>query len=174
MIATPALWVTFVAMVPLMVLASLSDLKSLKIPNWLVLAVAGVFVVTGLWGLPLDVFVMRVVTGLGVLCFGFALFSFGAIGGGDAKMAAALAPFVVPGDIARLLLLYAIITFVMLMVLRLVMQVYRHEETGWHSVDQLKKPPRERVFPMGLIFGLTITVYLGAHTLKSLGIGLGL
>jgi prepilin peptidase CpaA len=174
MITTPALWVTFAAMLPLMAMASYTDLKTLKIPNTLVLAVLGVFIVTGLWGLPFDIFLWRLLAGVIVLVIGFVLFSIGAIGGGDAKMAAALAPLVVPGDFMRLALLYAIVTFLMLMVLRLVMQVYRHEDSGWLSVDQLKKPPRERVFPLGLILGLTITIYLGAHTVQSLGVDLGL
>lgn len=169
MIDTPALWVAFAAMVPLMVLASWSDLKTLKIPNLLVLAVLAVFVVTGLWGLPTETFLWRMLYGVIVLFVGFGLFSAGLIGGGDAKMAAALTPFIAPGDLAHLLVLYGIVALVLLMLLRIVMQMNRHNETGWHSIDQLKKPARERVFPMGIIFGVTILIYLGVHTAMSFG-----
>lgn len=169
MIATPALWVAFAAMVPLMVLASWSDLKTLKIPNLLVLSVLAVFVVTGVWGLPIETFFWRLLYGVVVLFVGFGLFSAGLIGGGDAKMAAALTPFIVPGDVAQLLVLYGVVALVLLMLLRIVMQMNRHQETGWLSIDQLKKPARERVFPMGIIFGVTILIYLGVHTAMSFG-----
>ncbi len=62
------------------------------------------------------------------------------------------------------------LTFGLLMVLRLIMQIVRHQETGWLALDQLKKPARERVFPMGLIFGATIRVYLSAATAESFGL----
>ena len=170
MIATPALWVAFAAMVPLMIWASWSDLRTLKIPNVLVLAVLGVFVITGLWGLPIDIFFWRLAHGVGVLLLGFVAFSFGFIGGGDAKMAAALTPFIVPAELGKFLILYAVITLILLMVLRLIMQMNRHRDTGWLSIDQMKKPARERVFPMGLIFGVTIVFYLAFHVLQAAGV----
>lgn len=160
MIETPALWFTVAAMVPLMVLMAYYDLKYLIIPNALVLTVFVVFLVTGLWGLPTDVFGWRLLHGLIVLVIGFGLFALGAVGGGDVKMASALTPYVAGGDAVRLLVLYAIIALVLVAVLRLVMQFARHSETGWLAIDQLKKPARERDFPMGLIFAMTIVVYL--------------
>ena len=170
MLSTPALWIAFAAMIPLMILTAYWDLKALKIPNWLVLCVLVTFVITGLWGLPLDTFFWRLLYGVIALGVGFGLFALGAIGGGDAKMAAALVPFAVPSDAAVLLLLYAILTLALLMVVRLIMQMVRHRETGWLALDQLHKPARERVFPMGLIFGSTILVYLGIQTGASLGL----
>ena len=168
MIASPALWVAVAAMTPLMVLTAWSDLKELKIPNQLVLGVLGTFLITGLWGLPLDVFAWRLGQGIVVLGIGFALFQLGVIGGGDAKMAAALAPFVVPRDLALVLVIYAVVTIAMLMVLRMAMHVFRHRETGWAAVDQQRGPARRRVFPMGLIFGVTIAIYLGLHSISAL------
>ena len=170
MFDTPALWVAFAAMVPLMVLTAWWDLKFLKIPNNLVIAVLGTFVIVGLWGLPLETFAWRLMYGVIALVFGFGLFALGGIGGGDAKMAAVLVPFAAPSDAASILLIYAVLTFVLLMVLRLIMQMVRHRETGWLALDQLNKPARERVFPMGLIFGATILVYLSAATADSLGL----
>ena len=117
MISVPALWVAFAAMLPLMVWAARSDLKTLKIPNVTVLAVLGVYLVTGLWGLPTDIFVWRLLHGFGVLVIGFVAFSVGFIGGGDAKMAAALTPFIVPADLGQFLILYGVVTLLLLMVL---------------------------------------------------------
>ncbi len=95
-----------------------------------------------------------------MLAIGFALFTAGLIGGGDAKMAAALAPFVAAEDVPALLVIYAAVALALLLVLRLAMQLARHRETGWRAVDQYARPARERVFPMGLIFAITISVYL--------------
>lgn len=156
----PALWLSIAAMVPLMALCAWYDLRSLRIPNWLVLAVLGVFLVTGFWGLPSDVFVWRLVQGAALLLIGFGLFSAGFVGGGDAKMAAALAPFVALDDMLAVLTLYAVITLLLILSLWVAMQVARHRSTGWMAVDQYALPLRERVFPMGLIFAITIVVYL--------------
>ncbi len=147
-------------MLPLMLLTAWFDLKHLRIPNALVLAVLAVFVVAGLWGLPLEAFFWRLGAGAAVLAAGFLVFAAGLIGGGDAKMAAALAPFVAWDDLPTLLVLYTVVTLVLLLVLRLAMQLARHRETGWRAVDQYGRPARERVFPMGLIFAITITLYL--------------
>ncbi len=163
MLETPALWVAVAAILPLMVLTAYFDLKVLKIPNWLVLAVLAVFLVCGPWGLPLDTFGWRILQGVIVLVIGFGLFAAGAIGGGDAKMAAALAPFILASDIVFVLITYAVVTLVLLAVLRLVMQLARHNETGWLAIDQMNKPARERVFPMGLIFAITVGIYLAYH-----------
>ena len=82
-------------------------------------------------------------------------------------MVAALVPFVAPADTVTVLVLYVVMTFSLMLVLRLIMQMLRHRETGWKSLDQLKKPARERVFPMGLIFCSTILAYLGMLTVQS-------
>jgi prepilin peptidase CpaA len=169
-IAPPALWLAIAAMLPLMALTAWHDLKDLRIPNWLVLAVLGVFLVAGLWGLPFETYLWRLLAGAVVLAIGFALFAAGLIGGGDAKMAAALAPFVAAEDVPALLLLYAVVTLGLLLVLRLAMQLARRRPTGWRAVDQYARPARERVFPMGLVFAIAITLYLLAEGVAGAGL----
>jgi len=74
--------------------AAASDLLTLTIPNRLVLAIAALFVV--LWPLTHTSwadFGMHFVAGGAVLAIGFTCFAFGWIGGGDAKLAAAIALF---------------------------------------------------------------------------------
>ena len=165
---TPALWVAFALMLPLMIITGWSDLKHLKISNKLVLAVLAVFVATGLWGLPLETFLWRVGQGFVVLLIAFTMFQMGAIGGGDAKMASALTPFIAGAGAFFVLIIYTFTTIVLLVILRLLMQAYRDRETGWAAVDQYKRSARKRVFPMGLIFAITITVYLGFSVADSL------
>lgn len=76
----------------LIVTAAVSDLMTMTIPNRLVLAVAGSFLIAApLAGLGLDEIAMHLAAAALVLVIGFALFAPGWIGGGDAKLAAALA-----------------------------------------------------------------------------------
>lgn len=76
----------------LIVTAAVSDLMTMTIPNRLVLAVAGAFLIAApLAGLGLAEIGMHLAAAALVLVIGFALFAPGWIGGGDAKLAAALA-----------------------------------------------------------------------------------
>lgn len=74
----------------LMAFAAASDLFTMTISNrvslWLI---AGFFLVAALGGMPAMDMLMHVAAGLAVLAAAFACFSFGWIGGGDAKVAAA-------------------------------------------------------------------------------------
>jgi len=75
-----------------MALAASSDLLTMKISNkLLMLLTATFFVVAVAVGLPIEVLGMHVLCAMAVLLVGFALFAFGWIGGGDAKLAAATA-----------------------------------------------------------------------------------
>ncbi|WP_404400044.1 prepilin peptidase [Pelagibacterium halotolerans] len=75
-----------------MVAAAISDLLTMRIPNWLVLTCAGsFFAVALLAGLPLGAIGVHVLVGLGFLAVTFGMFAAGWIGGGDAKFAAATA-----------------------------------------------------------------------------------
>jgi prepilin peptidase CpaA len=75
-----------------MALAAVWDLLTMKIPNRLsaILAV-GYFAAAALAGVPLADIGMHVLCGMAILAATFAMFNFGWIGGGDAKLAAATA-----------------------------------------------------------------------------------
>jgi prepilin peptidase CpaA len=76
----------------LMAYAAASDLLTMTIPNRLSLALAAGFAVFAiLGGLPLAAILLHLGAGAAVLAASFALFAFGWIGGGDAKLAAATA-----------------------------------------------------------------------------------
>ena len=75
----------------LMAFAASSDLLTMRISNRLVLLVALAFFVAALFvGLPLETIGMHVLAALVVLAIAFGLFAAGWIGGGDAKLAAAI------------------------------------------------------------------------------------
>jgi len=80
-----------IALLPiLMIVAALSDLMSFRIPNWLTLATALLFFpMAWLTGMPLTEFGWHLLAGAILFVAGFALFSFGLFGGGDAKLLAA-------------------------------------------------------------------------------------
>ncbi len=76
----------------LMAFAASSDLFTMTISNRVSLALVASFVVLALAaGLPLDHVLLNLSCGLAMLALTFGLFSFGWIGGGDAKLAAATA-----------------------------------------------------------------------------------
>ena len=138
-------------------LAAGFDIKALRMPKWCVLAVVGVFIVTGRWGLPLELFAWRFLHGVIVLFVGFGLYSIssGRVGGGDIKLIAALTPFIAGKDVLFVLLVFALMSFAGLMVHRLARGLLRGRKTGWAALDQ------KRFFPAGLLLGGTIMIYLG-------------
>lgn len=75
----------------LVVYAACSDLLTMRIANWLVLALVVAYVVLALVAQrPLAEIGIGFVTAAGVLVLFFAFFAFGWIGGGDAKLVAAI------------------------------------------------------------------------------------
>lgn len=85
----PALVLFFPA---LMALAGSLDLVTMTIPNRLCLALAaGFFLFALATGAPMNMVLINLTCGAAVLAVTFAMFSFGWMGGGDAKLAAATA-----------------------------------------------------------------------------------
>lgn len=166
---TEALWfLPFV--LPICIWVALSDLRSMRIPNVAVLALAGVFLVIGL----ILVFVLEVWTreaylwrlaALGiVLLAGFIITSLGMVGAGDAKFAAAMAPFIAPGDALFFLMLFALVLIGSWVMHRTAGRVpaLRRATADWASWDQGK------LFPMGVALAGALAIYL------ALGINSGL
>jgi prepilin peptidase CpaA len=104
----------------LLVYAACSDMARLIIPNWVSIALAAIFPVAALIaGAPLMDIGLHVLFGLGVLAIGFVLFQFNIIGGGDAKLLAAVSvwtglaaiiPFVVWTAVAGGVMALALLT----------------------------------------------------------------
>lgn len=152
--ASAALWfLPFV--LPVCLYVAFTDLRDMRITNQAVVVLAAVFVLVGLFVLPLPVYGMRLVQMLAVLVVGVALNAGGAVGAGDAKFAAAAAPYVAPGDLRLLLAIFAANLLAAFVTHRLAKHSpMRRIAPGWKSWDMGWK------FPMGLSLGGTLAIYL--------------
>ena len=83
------------AFLVLMIMAAISDMLTMTIPNWISIALGSAFLIAApLGGLPWMDLLSHFAAGAIVLVAGFVLFAFGAFGGGDAKLLAAAALWV--------------------------------------------------------------------------------
>jgi prepilin peptidase CpaA len=93
-----------------MILAAASDLFTMTIPNRLSLALAGAFLALAPFtGIGWEAIGLHAATGAGALVLGIALFSFGWIGGGDAKLFAATALWLGHGVLLDYMLVAALL-----------------------------------------------------------------
>ena len=100
-------WVVLLLTVPL-ALAVASDASTLKIPNRIPSAIAGLYAAYALAGWPSVDVIGGMLTGFAVLVIGFVAFSRGMFGGGDAKMLAALALWAGPSLILELIVVTSV------------------------------------------------------------------
>lgn len=140
---------------PLCIWVAASDLRAMKIRNKAVLALGAVFVLLGLFVLPWDQYLWRLSQLVIVLIVGIALNAAGAIGAGDAKFAAAAAPFIALGDLRTLMVLYAANLLAAFITHRLAKHsALRRLAPSWESWH------RQNAFPMGFSLGPTLVLYL--------------
>ncbi|MBN2906082.1 MAG: prepilin peptidase [Rhodobacteraceae bacterium] len=152
--AATALWfLPFV--LPIAVWVAWSDMKFMKIPNKAVLALTVVFGIVGLVALPLDLWAWRWAHLAVVLVVGFLLSTFGMIGAGDAKFAAAMAPFIALADVGRFFFLFAAVLVAAFITHRAMRRVpaVRRALPDWASWT-------DRDFPMGLALAGVLAFYL--------------
>lgn len=132
-----------------------NDMKFMKIPNLAVLALVVVFLVVGLATLPVDEFLRRWLHLAVILLIGFICSTLGLLGAGDAKFAAAMAPFVAWADAAKMLYLLAAVVLAALITHRVLQRskAFRKLTPDWKSWDN-------KDFPMGLALGGALIAYL--------------
>ena len=149
-----ALWFLPFA-IPIGVWVAWNDMAFMKIPNKAVAALFGIFVVVGLVALPVEEYLWRFAQLGAVLVIGFVLNLVRAIGAGDAKFAAAMAPFVDPGDIRVFLILFAAVLLAAFATHRTARAApaVRRAFPEWESWARGE-------FPMGLALGATLIFYL--------------
>ncbi len=132
-----------------------TDFTTMKIPNVAVLALLAVFVVVGFIALPLSDYLWRYAHFGVMLVIGFLLTISIGFGAGDAKFAAAMAPFVALPDLGFFALLLSGTTFAALALHSLMRYTpfIRKRLPDWESftVDE-DRSFRKRKFPFG--FGL--------------------
>ena len=140
---------------PICFYVAFTDLSEMRITNQSVLALAVVFLIVGLIALPLPDYGTGLIRMGVVLVIGIMLNAGGAIGAGDAKFAAAAAPFIAPGDLRLLLVIFAANLLAAFVTHRLVKYTpLRKIAPEWKSWEMGWK------FPMGLSLGGTLAIYL--------------
>jgi len=152
--ASQALWfLPFVT--PIALFVAWSDMAAMKIPNKAVLALMGVFAVIGLIALPLADYAWRWLHFAVVLVIGFVLTTAGAMGGGDAKFGAAMAPFIALGDLQAFLLIFSASLLAAFVAHRSARAIpaLRGLAPHWTSWSSPK-------FPMGLALSAALLIYL--------------
>ncbi|WP_434613252.1 A24 family peptidase [Tabrizicola sp. M-4] len=130
-----------------------SDMKFMKIPNTSVLALAAVFIVIGPIALPFEAWLWGLALGMITLVAGFIISTLRLVGAGDAKFAAAMAPFFTGSSPAFVFTLFAgclLAAFAAHRLLRLT--PFRSATPEWVSWTSRK-------FPMGLALSGTLIFY---------------
>lgn len=135
-----------------MLVSAVLDIRSRRLPNWLNLAVALGFLPWA-WasGLAWDQWAIHAVVGIAVLGIGFALFAAGVIGGGDAKLGAAVALWI--GLSFDLLRFFIVMSFAggILAVIALIWQARTHRRLA-------------RALPYGVAIGAAGLDYWFRHS----------
>ena len=173
MLETPALWVACATMAPLMLFTAWYDIKYLKIPNWVVLTVLGIYVITGLWGLSWQGMLWGLGAGAITLFVFFlvytAMSSAGLIGlgAGDIKLMSVLVPFIDAKDALHVLLVFTI-TSLVLAVAFLIIWGFRKKRTRYASMNQAERRMLKVVSPYGVAMAGTILYYLGMQVYPTL------
>lgn len=152
--ATTAIWfLPFIT--PIALWVAWSDMKWMKIHNMAVLALVAVYLVIGLIALPFQAWAWGWASLVVVLAVGFVLSSVGLVGAGDAKFAAAMAPFIALGDLSLFLLLLACVTIVSFISHRLARRT-----SGITAMAPAWESWHRNEFPMGLALGPSLLFYV--------------
>lgn len=147
--------VIFVVFPFAMVFAAVSDMVSMTIANRVsVILVATFMIIAPLVGLSWPQYGMHLAAGAALLTITFALFSFGAMGGGDAKLISATAVWMGFGDA---LLQYLIVSTIIGGVLTVAIVLYRNSQLPIVAgdIDFLRRiSDKSEGIPYGIALGL--------------------
>jgi prepilin peptidase CpaA len=137
-----------------LVLAGISDFRTLRIPNYLTVALAAAFPLAALAaGQPVD-WLSHIEAGLLVFAGGAVLFAFGTMGGGDVKLLAATALWAGLGQVMPLLAMVAIVGGVF----ALVMLALRHPLAQTAILASLRRIPDFAQKRMPIPYGIPIAI----------------
>ncbi|WGH79338.1 prepilin peptidase [Jannaschia ovalis] len=151
-------WVFGLLSLPICLWVAYTDLSQMRIRNQAVLALFLVYVLAGIFVVaPLTEYLWRFVNLAVILAAGFLLSTARAVGAGDAKFAAAMAPFVALADIGEVLILFSVLLIATWLLHRVArsMAPVRNLAPDWKSWTEAKD------FPMGITLAATHLTYLG-------------
>lgn len=154
MTAASAVWF-LPAVTPIAIYIAWNDMRSLKITNVSVLALLGAYVVIGPFAFGPELFAWQLLHLPVTLVVCMALWALGLMGGGDAKMIAAMSPFFFVGDLLLILQIFAASLLGALALHSLFrFTALRRIAPDWKSWTA------GRYFPKGLPLGMTLVFYL--------------
>lgn len=141
--------------VPIVFYVAWSDMSAMRIPNKTVMLLIGVYALIGPLALPVQTYLWGWLHLPIILILGFVLHAAGMVGGGDAKFAAAMAPFILASDAALYCYLLTSTIMAGLIIHRLVraLPALRNIAPHWQSWTH-------RQFPMGLPLAGSLLFYL--------------
>ncbi len=162
MLSDAALIAAIALLAPLMAAIAYIDTRDLRIPNWAVLAVLGVFLATGSWGLPVETFLWRLGYAAAVFVVSLGLYSLaqGAVGAGDLKLLVALTPFLSGAILVDFLLVYVAVSVLGTLAFLLARRLLKGRQTGWRAFDHAM------YFPAGVFIGVSLLVVLGTEAAR--------
>ncbi|MGR1581363.1 prepilin peptidase [Thalassobius sp. S69A] len=147
--------VLFVLSLPVCVWVAWSDMKAMRIPNKAVLALVVIFVLVAPFTMPLETMGWQMLHLVVILLIGIVINAAGLVGAGDAKFAAAAAPYVALGDLRFMIALFAACLLAGYTAHRIAkFTPLRRMAPDWESWS------RKRDFPMGLPLASTLSIYL--------------
>ncbi|MGE0830096.1 MAG: prepilin peptidase [Hyphomonadaceae bacterium] len=125
----------------LLIIAAISDVATMTIPNWISIALACAFPLAALMaGLSWQTIAINLGFSLAILAIGFLLFQGGFMGGGDAKLIAAAAAWTGPVAFAPFALATSLVGGVVALVLLGARKIARPAETRPAYLNRLLKP----------------------------------
>jgi prepilin peptidase CpaA len=141
---------------PLCIYVAYSDLRAMRIPNWTVYALFGLFAVVGPLVMPLPQYGWQLLHMPILLMVGMVVNAAGLAGAGDAKFVAAAGPFLWAADLRVLIVIF----MANLLAAFVSHRIAKHSglralAPGWQSWSMGWS------FPMGLSLSGTLMIYLG-------------
>ncbi len=138
-----------------LIIAALNDIYEFKIPNWVSIVLFAAYFAAGLgFGAGADILVEGAVVACGALVAGFALFALRIVGGGDAKLLAASAPWIgfsaLPGFLVYVALSGAALALALL-VFRRTPALPLYEQTPW--LMRLHQRPKDIPYGVAIAAG---------------------
>jgi prepilin peptidase CpaA len=148
-----------------LLIAAANDIYEFKIPNWISILLVAVYPLAGLAvGAGPHILVEGALIGAAALTIGFCLFAARIVGGGDAKLLAATAPWMGLGSLGLFLFQTAIAGLVLAMAMSLfrklpVLPVYAHASWLIRLHERKKDLPYAVAIASGALLSFSQTPY---------------
>lgn len=154
-----ALWL-LPCVLPVALYIAWNDMRSMKITNGSVIALLLPFAILGPFAFGIETYLWQWLHLPVVLVVCILFWAAGVMGGGDAKMIAVMAPYVLVADVMLVMLIFAVSLLGALAVHSLFrftrLKNFAPDWKSWHA---------GRYFPKGLPLGMTLVFYLGLAVL---------